>query len=182
MQADQAAVEARAHVVREVVARTGLSEEQAADLEVGVYNWALAKADERRIARNWRNWAFRMLYGSKARSVVANVDPASYVGNAGPDSLLARVRRGELAPHEIAGLRPADAFPERWRDALERSSQRDHYIQTARPTAACVTDQYRCSRCKRRECSYFEMQTRSCDEPASLFVQCLVCGHAWRMG
>ena len=178
-QAIQATVDARAHVVRELVARTGLAEAAAAEMERGVYNWALAKADERNIARTWRNWGFRMLYDSKARSVVANVDPACYVGNAG---LLERVRRGEVPAHDVAGLAPADAFPERWRDALARSSQRDRYIQTARPTAACVTDQFRCARCKRRECSYYEMQTRSCDEPASLFVQCLARGHAWRMG
>ena len=167
----------RASLLAFLVQRTRLPPEQIRDAEIGVFNWALARANERRIARNWRNPRFRALYDSKARSVAANLDPTSYVAN---DRLIARIDEGEFLPHAVASMPPENVFPERWRDVVEMKVRRDEYISNAKPTA--MTDQFKCAHCKKRECSYMELQTRSCDEPATLFIQCLSCGHRWRMG
>ena len=167
----------RAALLAFMMSRCSLSDVQARDVEVGVFNWALARANERRIARNWRNPRFRALYEAKARSVAANMDASSYVAN---DRLLARIAEGEFLPHDVASMPPENVFPERWREVVETKVRRDEYISTAKPTA--MTDQFRCGRCKKRECSFMELQTRSCDEPATLFIQCLSCGHRWRMG
>lgn len=35
---------------------------------------------------------------------------------------------------------------------------------TAKPTHA-VTDIFKCAKCKQRKCTYYQMQTRSADEP-----------------
>jgi len=157
--------------------RGALCELQARDAEVGVFNWALERADERRVARNWQNPRFRSLYESKARSVAANLCPNSYVAN---ERVLKRLEDAEFFPHDIAGMHADHVFPERWREVVEAKVRRDEYMSTAKPAA--MTDQFRCGRCKKRECSYMELQMRSCDEPASLFIQCLACGHRWRMG
>ena len=167
----------RMRVRRFLVDRCGLSEIQAHDAEVGVYNWSLERADERRVPRNWRNVRFQALYSAKARSVAVNLDATSYVGN---ERLANRLAEGEFLPHDITTMQPENVFPERWRDVVEMKVRRDEYISNARPSA--MTDQFRCGRCKKRECSYMELQTRSCDEPATLFIQCLRCGHRWRMG
>ena len=167
----------RAFVSNMITERTGLDQTISMDMEIGIYNYSLSKADERRVAKNWRNPRFRALYEAKARSVVCNVDTAGYVGNT---RLLSRLREGEFKPHELAFMDPENVFPERWRHALDMKLQRDEYISNARPAA--MTDQFRCGRCKKRECSYMELQTRSCDEPASIFVQCHCCGNRWRMG
>ncbi len=170
------------HAVRDALVgylteRAGLGGERARTAEVGVFNWALARAAERRVARNWRNPAFHLLYESKARSVASNLDADGYVGNA---RLRTRLDEGEFEPAELATMQPDHVFPERWREVVEAKVRRDEYITNAKTVA--VTDQFRCGRCKRRECTYMELQTRSCDEPASLFIQCLACGHHWRMG
>lgn len=157
--------------------RTGIDDEHARDMEIGLFNWSLAKADDRKMARDWRNAQFRALYAAKARSMLANTDPSTYVDNA---RLLQRLNEREFLPHEVAFMSPENLFPERWKHAIDIRMQRDQYINSARPAA--MTDQFRCSRCKKRECVYQELQTRSCDEPASLFITCLNCGHRWRMG
>ena len=43
-----------------------------------------------------------------------------------------------------------------------------------------ATDQFKCGKCKKRECTYYELQTRSADEPMTLFITCLNCGKRWR--
>jgi DNA-directed RNA polymerase subunit M/transcription elongation factor TFIIS len=168
----------RQHVVGMITERTGLGKVAAQDLEIGIYNWSLARADDRKVAKNWRNRGFRCMYEAKARSVVANVDPNGYVGNT---KLLARMRDDrEFLPHDVASMQPEHLFPDRWRDILDLKLQRDEYITNAKPSA--MTDQFKCGRCKNRQTTYVEAQLRSADEPATLFIQCCVCGLRWRMG
>jgi len=39
---------------------------------------------------------------------------------------------------------------------------------------------YRCGKCKQNKCSYYQMQTRSADEPMTTFVTCHNCGNRWK--
>ncbi len=42
-----------------------------------------------------------------------------------------------------------------------------------------TTDIYECFRCHKRRCTIEIIQTRSADEPATTFVNCVVCGNHW---
>jgi transcription elongation factor S-II len=42
------------------------------------------------------------------------------------------------------------------------------------------TDMFTCKKCHNNECTYYEMQTRSADESATIFVTCLKCGKNWK--
>ena len=43
-----------------------------------------------------------------------------------------------------------------------------------------ATDTFTCRKCKKKKCSYYQMQTRSADEPMTTFVSCLSCGNRWK--
>jgi len=43
-----------------------------------------------------------------------------------------------------------------------------------------VTAMFLCGRCKQRKCTYFQMQTRSADEPMTTYVTCTVCNNRWK--
>ena len=43
-----------------------------------------------------------------------------------------------------------------------------------------MTDNYKCSKCGSRKCSYYELQTRSADEPMTQFINCLNCNNRWK--
>ena len=154
-----------------------LSELQVRDIEIGIFNFSLKKAEEQRIPRTWNNSRFIDLYNSKARSIAANLVSHSYVSN---ERLMDRIKDNEFIPHEVVTMSADRLCPERWQTVIEAKIRHDEYISTAKPTA--MTDQFLCGRCKKRECAFMELQTRSCDEPASIFVSCLSCGHRWRMG
>ena len=169
--------EIRDFVRRTITERTALSQDGAGDVETGVFNWALIKADERKIAKNWRNPRFRAIYEAKARSVIANLDPTSYVGNG---RMLSRIRENEFKARDVAFMAADHVFPERWKRVLELKLQKDEYLTTAQPSA--MTDMFKCGRCKKRQCQYQSLQIRSSDEPSTIFVQCLVCSNRWRIG
>ena len=43
-----------------------------------------------------------------------------------------------------------------------------------------ATDIFKCGKCKQRKTTYYQMQTRSADEPMTTFVTCLVCENRWK--
>lgn len=43
-----------------------------------------------------------------------------------------------------------------------------------------ATSMYTCGKCKKNECTYYEMQTRSSDEGTCIFISCINCGHKWK--
>lgn len=154
-----------------------LSVIESKDLEVGIYNWALKYATQHKVTKSWKNNAFVTLYMDKVRSVCTNLDGASYVHNS---RLMDRLKEGEFKPHELAAMGPDHLFPERWKEVLDVKMRKDENVYQEKPAA--MTDQFRCSKCKKRECVYQELQLRSCDEPVTLFITCLNCGHRWRLG
>lgn len=154
-----------------------LNEDQVSDLEIGVYNWALRRAEKNDQLKLWENPLFASIYVNKGRSVVVNIDPASSVAN---PELLRKVTDGEIAPHSIAFMHPWEIHPTRWHEALETRTKRERSFQDMRQAAK--TDLFRCGKCKKRECSYYEMQVRSADESSTIFVSCLNCGNRWRIG
>lgn len=42
------------------------------------------------------------------------------------------------------------------------------------------TDMFTCGKCKAKECTYTQLQTRSADEPMTTFVYCMACGNRWK--
>jgi len=144
-------------------------------IETGIYNRSIRDADERGIVKKWENAHFRNLYESCARSIYVNLDPEGYVGNKG---LMNRVVSGEIKPYELAFMRPEEIFPERWQPLLERKSKMDEYKYTKRTEIA--TDLFRCGKCKERKCTFYQLQTRSADEPMTTFVTCINCGNRWK--
>ena len=43
-----------------------------------------------------------------------------------------------------------------------------------------TTDQFQCGKCRQRKTQYYQMQTRSADEPMTTFVTCVNCGNRWK--
>jgi DNA-directed RNA polymerase subunit M/transcription elongation factor TFIIS len=39
-----------------------------------------------------------------------------------------------------------------------------------------------CPKCSHDEANYMEIQTRSADEPATVFYRCVECTHRWKEG
>ena len=94
-------------------------------------------------------------------------------------SLLNRLKDGEFKPEDLAFLDAQTMFPEHWKELIDEKYKRDKILYEVRTEHA--TDIYQCGRCRKRMCTYYELQTRSADEPTTIFVTCLNCGKRWKM-
>jgi DNA-directed RNA polymerase subunit M/transcription elongation factor TFIIS len=155
--------------------KDALTESQHLELEHYIYNNSLEVAKKKHIHLSWNQPLFVQIYLSNARSIVGNLNPHSYIQN---KTLFTRFKVGEISLEELTTFSFSDLYPELWKDLSVRQFEREKRLLEGNKSMA--TDQFFCKRCKKRECTYYELQTRSADEPMTIFIQCVNCGKQWR--
>ena len=145
------------------------------NLEKGIYNYAIQTAKDKKVVRKWENKYFVILYVDKFKSIYNNLNKKSNVGN---KNLLTRLKKLEFQPHELAFMRHHQMFPEKWKVLVDAKIERDN--NATKIDHAIATDEFKCWKCGNRKCTYYQMQTRSADEPMTTFVCCLSCANRWR--
>ena len=151
------------------------TDDELRDLEIGIFNWTIDFADRNNIIKNWDNNKFKNIYINKSVSMVSNLDPQSYLKN---EKLHFRLENKEFKSREIPYFNYDKVFPEQWKSIKTDLYKREQTLKNNENISK--TDQFKCMKCKKRECSYYELQTRSADESATLFITCLNCGAKWR--
>ncbi len=155
--------------------KTYLKPQDFVVLEHHLYNAVLQIAEKKHIKKCWSHPVFEQMYKAHCRSVLLNFHPKQYTGNT---TLMERYKEGKVTLEEIAQMAYNDLFPEIWRDLSFRQFEREK--RQLEGNKAMATDQFRCHRCGKKECTYYELQTRSADEPMTIFIQCVNCGKHWR--
>ena len=140
-----------------------------ANLEKGVFNYAIKEANSKKIIKKWENPYFVQLYLDRLRSLYLNLKN---------DELLSQLKNKEITPQTFAFMTHQEMNPEHWRVLIDKKIKRDANKYTTNIKAS--TDMFTCKKCKSKRCTYYELQTRSADEPATIFVTCLDCGKNWK--
>ena len=112
---------------------------------------------------------------NKCVSLCNNLNEESYVGN---KYLKDKVIDGELSSKELVDLDPTQIYPDNWKYLIEKEITQQNQVWKLQAT----TDQFKCPRCKARECTYYQLQIRSSDEPMTTFLSCVKCkknGNWW---
>lgn len=142
----------------------------ATNLEKGIYNYAIQESNFKKIVKKWENPAFAQLYLDRLKTIYVNLkDP----------TLRGALQKGEIAPQSLAFMTHQEFAPEKWKELLEQKMKRDAAKYDKKIEAS--TDMFTCKKCHSKKCTYYELQTRSADEPATIFVTCLDCGKHWKM-
>ena len=71
-----------------------------------------------------------------------------------------------------------EIYPDIWNELIENKKKVDENKFNGNITA--TTDNFTCYKCKSQKCSYYQLQTRSADEPMTTYVDCLNCGNRWK--
>jgi DNA-directed RNA polymerase subunit M/transcription elongation factor TFIIS len=125
---------------------------------------------------DWDNIYFKRTYMNKCISLYTNLNSDSYVNN---KELIEKITNGNIDPYKIAFMTPQELFPQNWEAFMEKEKAKNEFLYTKKLES--FTDEYKCGRCKQSKCSYYQVFTRSLDEPAVLYFTCLNCGHKWKM-
>ena len=138
------------------------------NLEKGIFNYSLKEADNRKIIKKWDNKFFVQIYLSQLKSILNNLN----------DKWITEINTGNIEPHKLAFMTHQELNHERWSVLIEKKSKIDQNKYETNLEAA--TDTFTCRKCKNNKCTYYQMQTRSADEPMTTYCQCCVCGNRWK--
>lgn len=115
-----------------------------------------------------------MRYKNRVRSRVANLkDPknptlrTNFLNGVISASRLAKMTPEEMASDEMKKLR----------EKFIKEAIDDAQLATVQGTK---TEMLKCGKCKKKNCTYNQLQTRSSDEPMTTFVLCNECGNRWK--
>lgn len=152
-----------------------LKKRESKQIEKGIYNYCIDYANKHNIKKDWNNNGFKTIYKNKVISMYSNLKPDSYIEN---KRLIERLRDKEFKANELASMDPQYTFPENWKELLDKKNRRDKVLYEV--SKETVSSMFTCGRCKKKECTYYQLQTRSADEPMTTFVTCLNCGKRWK--
>jgi DNA-directed RNA polymerase subunit M/transcription elongation factor TFIIS len=146
------------------------SDELAAEIEQAIFKKSIEFCYEKNIIPHFMNSMFVKLYKYTA---VTNYCHITQFPN-----VLQRIKCGDLKAWELPYLTHYEINPEGWRELQELRDRREE--KQLEGNKALATDQFKCRACGKRECTYYQMQTRSADEPMTTFINCLNCGNRWK--
>ncbi len=145
------------------------NDSKSINLEKGIYNYAIKEANNRKIIKKWDNPYFVQIYLDRLKSIYINLKNKD---------LLLKLQTDDITPQILAFMTHQEMNEDIWRVLLEQKMKRDANKFTNNIQAS--TDMFTCRKCKSKRCTYYELQTRSADEPATIFVTCLDCGKNWK--
>lgn len=148
-------------------------------IEKGCWEHAVSEARRNSMPIDWEG-EFVHLYSEICYKVLVNIDPLSRVNRPFSGTLddwcITQLMIGEMDPLALAKMSPEELNPhinQAVRDQIQVRLDQKIKIKTNR--------MYRCGNCKQNETQVKEIQTRSGDEGATLFITCIHCHHRWRI-
>jgi len=156
--------------VRNKICNIVETERLSNNIEKGIFNFAIKKATEENIIKKWDNIYFVHIYIDRLRSVFNNLKRNN--------ELVGKINSKTIRAHEVAFMTHQTMNPEQWKELLEAKKNRDSNKYS--PQMYANTDTFTCRKCKSNKCSYYQLQTRSADEPMTTFVTCIDCGNRWK--
>ncbi|XP_073130475.1 transcription elongation factor TFIIS [Henckelia pumila] len=110
----------------------------------------------------------------KYRSVIFNIkDPQN------PD-FRRKVLLGDIEPEAMTELTPEDMASDARQIQNEKIKEKALFNSELGGPPKASTNEFTCSRCKKKETTYYQLQTRSADEPMTTFVTCVNCNKRWK--
>jgi transcription elongation factor S-II len=139
------------------------------NIERSIYNYSIVHSDKMSIIKKWNNEYFVLVYLNKFKIIFHNIQNKV---------ILKRMNEGLIRPQEFAFKKHTDLLPEKWEGQLEE--KRVRLENKFFPKIEASTDNFTCGKCKSKACTYYQLQTRSADEPMTTFVTCTFCGNRWK--
>lgn len=146
-----------------------VDESVCSNLEKGIFNYSLEQADKLNVVKKWDNTYFVKIYLDRLRSIYINLQD---------DGIKQTMMNKTIQAHTLAFMSHQEMRPDKWNDLIQDKKIRDE--NKYEPKIEASTDNFKCYKCKSKKCTYYQLQTRSADEPMTTFVNCLDCGNRWK--
>ena len=141
------------------------------NLEKGILNSCIRQCKD----PSWEDTVFRSMYKHKYLSIMtALAEPRN--------DLVARITDGRVKTGDVSKMEPDQLWPT-GPYAIEKQrllAKRLLMLRHIHEVPADFVGMFKCGKCKSERTTYYQLQTRSADEPMTTFVTCLGCNNRFR--
>lgn len=110
------------------------------------------------------------IYDSKCEEII------NLLNNKESDFLIKSLKNNKIDPNKIAFLKPEELNPEKYENIIKKNEM----VEFKEKNAKVGTTAFTCAKCKKQNSEVTQKQIRSGDEPPTVFVKCLECGHTFK--
>ncbi|KAL0922556.1 hypothetical protein M5K25_006547 [Dendrobium thyrsiflorum] len=110
----------------------------------------------------------------KYRSIMFNLKDSNNT------DLRRRVLLGHIMPEKLVSMTAEEMASDERKSSNKQIQEKALFECERGGPPKATTDQFRCGRCGQRKCTYYQLQTRSADEPMTTFVTCVNCNNHWK--
>ena len=147
------------------------NDKMASNMEKGIFNYSLKESNNKKVVKKWDNPYFVQIYMDRMRSIIYNLTKN--------EILLEQLKNETIKPQDIAFMTHYDMCPEKWKTMLMIKSVKDK--DKFETNIEASTDTFTCRKCRGNKTTYYQLQIRSADEPATTFINCIDCGNKWKI-
>ena len=166
----------RAHAISKIAEIYNLPTGSAKvkNTEISIQNWVYAHTASPTQNASWENPMYRWRYKQRVMSIIFNL-------RKNPALVEAIINTKTVNPAEVGRMTAEQLWPE---GPMAKSIVKHRELDMQREMNKMKEDEdyeglLTCPKCKSRKTTYYQMQTRSADEPATNFCSC-ACGYRWR--
>ena len=149
-------------------------------IEKALVNWSAERVNEAYSCKKqknvaaWDNPYYTDIYKHKFMALRNSILAS--------EELRAAIVSKKYKPSEIPELKPWELEKDgRYAQTMEERIHLELRKELAKVENKNVEGFFTCRRCKSKRTTYYELQTRSADEPMTVFVSCLNCDNHWKM-
>lgn len=145
-------------------------------LEIVLWNAVLRSCQKDGIPFEWTSAvanSFRERYTSRA----VGIDVFNLRRN---ERLRASLLDGSIPLKRFVVMKPWEMDPDKWAPVFEQVAFKQLRKQLTTDIDTVPEGMLTCRKCKSKKTTFMEIQTRSADEPMTVFATCLACQHRWK--
>ncbi len=142
------------------------------NMEKSIFNWTVRETRNKGEIPAWENKVFKERYKNRFLAIKYNLQNSELANRI----LLKEVRTTTIATMNATALDPNGIASKAFRERQEMHARK---FREARKDENFV-GAFKCNKCKSMKTTYYQMQTRSADEPMTTFVTCLNCEKRWK--
>lgn len=141
------------------------SKNLAKEFEEAVFKSTMKKTSLDEI-KTFKYDIFKHRYNYRLECIVLNIK-----------DLEKRISNKEITANDIFTKSPIEIFPKNWEESIRRKEEEDKFLYEKHIVSNCKTT---CFKCKEQNVYSTHKQTRSADEPETIFYLCITCGNKWK--